>query len=453
MATTFGDYHVTGDYYWRIGNTSDSYLNKFYCLSNNGRYLYGCSPEGLQYAELKGLVPEYKASNSSYASPLYNRIDKAGHIIKCPCRVAFSLKDSTNTPSRVDRSVYYFSFLRCANDDYGAKYQNINYIENDIFMRGSSSVEDDEFFGQIFKVDIDSGKILKRWHTKESTDRESVGSAICSVTIKENGQLYLLDFYRSLIYTLDDNLEDNAEIEGATFSGVPSSIKFNIRPIGVTNDNNIIICYNFTTSGICLLQRVSLKEWKLLDTSDLPDSWHDCYNLKDSGQKALWNPSNQVLSLQYASSGSDAEGNGLKYGWILKYYGLDENNSPIWRKVILRLPEICKNWQKPYFTPATFSTDMSKVCLLSDFVGADPYDEATSTGGGLLLMHNLTQVSLEIVGSDSSNLNSYAFQGIATKDILPNAVGEISTLEIEKVDVTVNVNANNANITIDNGDV
>ncbi len=50
-------------------------------------------------------------------------------------------------------------------------------------------------------------------------------------------------------------------------------------------------------------------------------------------------------------------------------------------------------------------------------------------------------------------INSYAFQGIAMQDILPNELGKISTLEIEHVDVTINFNANNANITIDNGDL
>ena len=128
------------------------------------------------------------------------------------------------------------------------------------------------------------------------------------------------------------------------------------------------------------------------------------------------------------SSGSSfAEGNGLKYGWILKYYGLDENNTPIWRKVILHLPEVCKNWQYSYFTPVTFSADMSTACLLSNYTGSLNYDEKTNTDGGLLLIHQLTQVSLEIVGSDSSNLNSYAFQGIAMQDILPNELGKISS--------------------------
>lgn len=453
MSSKFGDYHITGDYYWKFGNSSDGYLNKFYCLSLNGRYLYGCSSNGLQYAELKGLVPEYKVSNNAYASPLYNRIDKHGHIIKCPCRDNFSLSNGTDSPTRVDSTYFLFSNLRCSGDDSGAKCQSINFLENDIFMRGSTYVEEGEYIGQIFKVDIDSGKILKRWHTKESTDRNSVGSAICSITIKENGKLYLLDFYRSLIYTLSDNLEDNAEIEGSPIIGVPEAISFNIRPIGVTNDNNVIICYNNETTGVCLLQRVSLTEWKLLNVSELQNSWSDCYNLKETGSSALWNPTNQVLSLQYSSGSSFAEGNGLKYGWILKYYGLDENNTPIWRKVILHLPEVCKNWQYSYFTPVTFSADMSTACLLSNYTGSLNYDEKTNTDGGLLLIHQLTQVSLEIVGSDSSNLNSYAFQGIAMQDILPNELGKISTLEIEHVDVTINFNANNANITIDNGDL
>lgn len=453
MSSKFGDYHITGDYYWKYGNSSDNYLQKFYCLSPNGRYLYGCSSNGLQYAELKGLIPEYKASNNAYASPLYNRIDKAGHVIKCPCRNNYSISNSSETPARVDSTYYLFSNLLCSGTDYGSKYQNINFLENDIFIRGSSYVEEGDYVGQIFKVDIDSGKILKRWHTKESTDNKSTGSALCSITIKENGQLYLLDFYRSLIYTLNDNLEDNAEIEGSPIIGVPSSLAFQIRPIGITNDNNIIICYNKETTGICLLQKVALTEWKLLTIADLQNSWSDCYNLKDTGDSALWNPTNQVLSLQYSSGSSTAEGNGLKYGWILKYYGLDENNTPIWRRVNLHLPEVCKNWQKSYLAPVTFSADMSKACLLSDYTGSLDYDESTDTEGGLLLIHNLTQVSLEIAGSDSSNLNSYAFQGIATQDILPNELGEISTLEIEQVDVTINVDANNANITIDNGDI
>lgn len=96
---------------------------------------------------------------------------------------------------------------------------------------------------------------------------------------------------------------------------------------------------------------------------------------------------------------------------------------------------------------------MSTACLLSNYTGSLNYDEKTNTDGGLLLIHQLTQVSLEIVRSDSSNLNSYAFQGIAMQDILPNELGKISTLEIEHVDVTINFNANNANITIDNGDL
>lgn len=387
-------------------------------LSADGNFVYAPnSYQKISYVKLNGLeAKDYSTINYQCRTNLYDlAFGPNGELLTCHLRYS-SGGSATGAPEE------YRCDLKCWKEDSGfihadgSTHMYSGYIGEDIYVLKSDNKN------YIIKKDLETGTTLKTW-VADGADWAYCEYMAETIAMYENNKLYVYDFYKNVVYIIDD-ATDSVTKESINISRLQST---DIRPVAITNDHKFIIFK--ATSNIndilhCIRRdsMTSFTELSALESGKLQLQ----NNFANYASHFFFNRFNQILSIKYQQKD--------KY-LILQYVGCDNNNLPIFSEIKLSKPDAFNN-DKYSFTsdniPFTFDATGSKVV----------YSLQKNDGNfNYVIVQSLQDFSqFEIVDSDLCN--STSVQGIVQQTAETGAMTKVKAYKMKEATATVTTNIN-----------
>ena len=404
-------------------------------LDPSGRYAY----TGIngQFFSIDDLTPVNSQSDfSSLASSYHYTMSDNGELFYSTNSSMLAGDGYGGIAYRSDSIYCEYSNLKIPNDTYGTKKQAILYAGENFFIRTAKSPGDGYPYIQLFQIDTATGNILKQWRPgnsyTEASDIAYFGTS--SWIFRENGKVYLIDFYHGMKYELNMNsIEENPIVEGTACQALGI-----IAVKGLTKDGKYMIVSGRVPvpgqwSDGCPFQIYrkgsSIDEWSLLSFNDLSMNLSGYYN--NYLYPPFYNPVNQVVTLFNNTYSTDM---GYEPGKAFRYIGENESGKMLWEELPCDLSKFTPDKDVPDTSPdnlwafgPTYSQDCGKYVMFKYLAGGERVREYQ-------VGYAKTGIFLEAV-KDPSKLGAFAIQGVAKQNIANNSSGKIVTLALEKVNI------------------
>lgn len=402
-------------------------------LDPSGQYAYnGIEGQFLSIDDLTPVNSQSDFSNSGIVPENYTMSDN-GELFYSTNSLMTGGDGYGGLAYRSDSIYCKYSNLQIPNDPYGAKAQAILYAGENFFIRTAKSPGDGYPHIQLFQIDTATGKVLKQWRPGNSYtgagDIAHFGTS--SWIFRENGKVYLIDFYHGMKYELNMNsVEENPIVEGTACQALGL-----IAVKGLTKDGKYMIVTGRVPvpgqwSDGCPFQIYrkgsSIDEWSLLSFNDLSMNLSGYYN--NYLYPPFYNPVNQVVTLFDGSYNND----GLKPGKAFRYIGENESGKMLWEELPCDLSKFTqdnpnKDTDNVWIFGPTYSQDCGKYVMFKSLANGERVLEYQ-------VGYAKTGISLKAV-KDPSKLGAFAIQGVAKQNIANNGSGQIVTLALEKVNI------------------